>query len=88
MTGDEFVALRQRMPAAVAAAAHELIDEQYAVFNDELTPALQQHGIFIINHAERTPAQRAWRPAQPRFSHPVFARLTRRDCRSQTRNAP
>ncbi|HOB96731.1 MAG TPA: polyphosphate kinase 1, partial [Aquabacterium sp.] len=45
---------------AVAAEAHALIDEKYGVFNDEVMPALQQHGIVIINHAERTPAQRAW----------------------------
>ena len=45
---------------AVAHEAHALIDAKYAVFNDELTPALQQQGIFIFNHAERSPAQRAW----------------------------
>lgn len=44
----------------VAADAHALIDEQYAVFNDEVMPALQRHGIVIVNHAERTEAQRAW----------------------------
>src|SRR5574343_517446 len=42
---------------AVAAEAHALIDEKYAVFNDELMPALRQQGIAVINHAERTPAQ-------------------------------
>lgn len=45
---------------AVAAEAHALIDAKYAVFNDRVMPALQQHGIAIVNHAERTPAQRAW----------------------------
>ena len=44
----------------VAAEAHALIDEKYAVFNDEVMPALQRQGIVIINHAERTAAQRAW----------------------------
>ncbi len=44
----------------VAAAAHELIDEQYRVFNEELMPALQRHGIEVINHAERNAAQREW----------------------------
>lgn len=44
----------------VAALAHQLIDEQYTVFNEEVMPALAQHGIVIINHAERTPAQREW----------------------------
>jgi polyphosphate kinase len=45
----------------VAAAAHELIDEQYALFNDEVMPALQREaGIVILNHAERDAAQRQW----------------------------
>jgi polyphosphate kinase len=46
--------------AAVAAAAHALIDEQYAVFNDEVMPALQRQGIRILSHAQRDPAQRRW----------------------------
>ena len=45
---------------SVAAAAHALIDQQYGLFNDELMPALQREGIVIINHAERSAAQRAW----------------------------
>jgi polyphosphate kinase len=46
--------------AAVAQAAHELIDEQYEVFNNEVMPALKAEGIVVLNHAERSPAQRAW----------------------------
>ncbi|MBT9595700.1 MAG: polyphosphate kinase 1, partial [Vitreoscilla sp.] len=46
--------------AAVASAAHALIDEQYAIFNDEVMPALQRQGIEVINHADRTPGQRRW----------------------------
>jgi polyphosphate kinase len=46
--------------AVVAAHAHALIDEQYAVFNEVVMPALQREGIVIINHAERDDAQRAW----------------------------
>ncbi len=67
---DAIGAMRQAMKAeadpqrddlrAVAQEAHALIDRKYAVFNDEVMPALQQQGIVIINHAERTPAQRAW----------------------------
>lgn len=45
---------------AVARAAHELIDEQYQVFNDEVMPALALEGIVVLNHAQRNPAQRAW----------------------------
>ncbi|WP_374569318.1 polyphosphate kinase 1 [Ideonella sp.] len=46
--------------AEVAARAHALIDEQYAVFNDEVMPALARHGIEVINHDDRDPAQRQW----------------------------
>jgi polyphosphate kinase len=46
--------------AAVAHAAHELIDEQYALFNDVVMPALQREGIVVLNHAERNAAQRKW----------------------------
>ncbi len=44
----------------VAAAAHELIDEQYRVFNEGLMPALAREGIEVINHDQRNPAQREW----------------------------
>ncbi|MBC7940891.1 MAG: polyphosphate kinase 1, partial [Chitinophagaceae bacterium] len=40
--------------------AHELIDEQYAVFNDMVMPALAARGIVVLNHAERNDAQREW----------------------------
>jgi len=46
--------------AAVAQAAHELIDEQYEVFNSQVMPALKAEGIVVLNHADRSPAQRAW----------------------------
>ncbi len=45
---------------AVAAEAHALMDEQYAVFNDELMPLLAREGIVILNHADRDEAQRRW----------------------------
>jgi polyphosphate kinase len=45
---------------AVARAAHELIDEQYQVFNDEVMPALEAEGIVVLNHAQRSDVQRAW----------------------------
>jgi polyphosphate kinase len=51
---------QRRELRAAAAEAHELIARQYAVFNDELMPALQREGIVIINHAERNEAQRAF----------------------------
>ena len=46
--------------ASVAQAAHELIDEQYALFNDVVMPALQREGLVILNHADRNEAQREW----------------------------
>jgi len=45
---------------ALAAAAHALVDEQYAVFNDEVMPALAERGIRILNHADRNEGERAW----------------------------
>ena len=57
-------ASRRDLPS-VAAEAHALIDEQYAVFNDELMPLLRNEGIVILNHAERNEAQRDWVPLLP-----------------------
>jgi len=45
---------------SVAAAAHALIDNQYAAFNDDVMPLLEQQGIVIINHAHRDEPQRRW----------------------------
>src|SRR5450755_1758917 len=45
---------------ALAADVHALIDAQYAVFNDELMPALAASGIHIVNHADRNDAERRW----------------------------
>ena len=50
----------QRDLHSVAAEAHRLIDDQYAIFNDEVMPALQREGIVILNHADRNEAQRRW----------------------------
>ncbi|WP_428420029.1 polyphosphate kinase 1 [Methylibium sp.] len=49
-----------REMADVAAAAHALIDAQYAAFNEVVMPALQREGIVVLNHAERDAAQRRW----------------------------
>jgi polyphosphate kinase len=73
---DEFFEIRmadrieaaKRHPGGAAAAAferlsadaHALIDEQYAVFNDEVMPALQREGLVVLNHAVRDEAQRDW----------------------------
>lgn len=45
---------------ALARAAHKLVERQYALFNDELTPAFIKAGIEIVSHGDRNAAQRAW----------------------------
>ncbi len=45
---------------SVAADAHALIDDQYAVFNHQVMPDLQAQGIAVLNHADRNEAQRRW----------------------------
>ena len=45
---------------AVSAAAHALVARQYALYNDELMPLFEKHGIRIISHGDRNAAQRRW----------------------------
>jgi polyphosphate kinase len=45
---------------ALAQKAHELVERQYALYNDALTPALAARGIRIVSHSERAGAQRRW----------------------------
>jgi len=40
--------------------AHQLVERQYALYNDALMPAFAKQGIAIVSHGERTAAQRAW----------------------------
>jgi len=44
----------------ISSSAHELVDEQYRVFNEELIPAFEANGIHLITHSERNTAQRKW----------------------------
>jgi polyphosphate kinase len=44
----------------VGRAAHTLIDEQYLIFNEQLTPLLVKQRIVILNHADRDELQRRW----------------------------
>jgi polyphosphate kinase len=53
-------AVARREMALLAQAAHELIDDQYAVLNQEVMPALAREGIVLVNHADRDAAQRRW----------------------------
>lgn len=45
---------------AVAAKIHELVAQQYAIYNDELLPLLEKRGIKLLTHSERNAAQRRW----------------------------
>ena len=46
--------------ATISAMAHDLVARQYTLYNDTLMPAFEKHGIKIVSHGERTPAQRKW----------------------------
>ncbi|MBX3652658.1 MAG: polyphosphate kinase 1 [Ramlibacter sp.] len=41
-------------------AAHDLVARQYALYNDELMPTFKKHGIEIVSHGDRDPAQKKW----------------------------
>ena len=45
---------------ALSAAAHALVARQYALYNDQLMPLFEKHGIRIISHGDRNAAQRRW----------------------------
>ena len=44
----------------LAAAAHSLVDRQYALYNDELMPTFETHGIKVVSHGDRNVVQRRW----------------------------
>lgn len=44
----------------VSKAAHQLVDAQYRVFNEELMPVFEANGIHILTHDERNTAQQKW----------------------------
>ena len=46
--------------ADISAEAHELVRDQYQVFNNTLLPKLCEAGVVILNHADRDEAQRDW----------------------------
>lgn len=46
--------------ADISAEAHELVQEQYQVFNNKLLPQLCEAGVVILNHADRDEVQRDW----------------------------
>ena len=49
-----------RVYTTVLERAHQLVARQYSLYNDTIMPALARQNIVIINHAQRTAAQKAW----------------------------
>ncbi|GAA4420474.1 polyphosphate kinase 1 [Acidovorax lacteus] len=45
---------------SLAAHAHQIVAQQYALYNDALVPAFAAQGIRIVAHGERSAAQRRW----------------------------
>jgi polyphosphate kinase len=48
------------MYAEIMQRARHLVHEQYALFNQSITPALERRNIVVINHSQRNEEQRAW----------------------------
>jgi len=40
--------------------AHQLVNEQYRVYNEDLIPELEKNNIRIVSHGERNQAQKNW----------------------------
>ena len=45
---------------ALSLAAHGMVSRQYSLYNDELLPEFEKHGIRIVSHGERNENQRRW----------------------------
>ena len=45
---------------ALSRAAHAMVAEQYTLYNDNLLPEFEKHGIRIVSHGERSTNQRRW----------------------------
>jgi len=46
--------------AEIMQRAQALVQQQYALFNQTIAPALTRRDIVIVNHAQRNQSQRAW----------------------------
>ena len=61
-----FQANEQRAPVNaqtfrdVSSKVHELVAQQYSIYNDELMPQLEKRGIKLVPHSERNATQRRW----------------------------
>ena len=45
---------------ALSDAAHDMVERQYALYNDDLLPAFEKRGIRIVSHGDRTADQKRW----------------------------
>ncbi len=45
---------------SISDKVHQLVAEQYRIYNDQLMPLLEKKGIRVVAHADRSPAQRRW----------------------------
>ncbi len=46
--------------SAIAEKTNAMVARQYALYNDDLLPSLQRHGLRILSHGERNAEQRRW----------------------------
>ena len=60
LRGDALGAATRQSFEAFSAAAHSLVQRQYAVYNEDILPAFERQGIRIVSHGERNAAQRRW----------------------------
>jgi len=44
----------------ISVEAHKLVERQYEVLNNDVLPLLSEHGVHLLRHNDRNPAQRAW----------------------------
>ena len=45
---------------AISKAAHDMVERQYSLYNDDLLPEFGRQGIRIVSHGDRTAEQRRW----------------------------
>lgn len=44
----------------ISSECHKLVNQQYAILNNDVLPQLQAKGVHLVRHSDRNPAQRAW----------------------------
>ncbi len=56
----DLTAIDAQAQESLSRVAHALVEEQYALYNDVLIPALAKEGIRVVPHGERNLAQHRW----------------------------